>query len=299
MQRPNQTELISLTLKREAIPIHTVTSELLEDGIGHVTISRFAENTAEEFEAALKELQAQQPLKGLLLDMRSNPGGLLQPTIQIANRLIPKDKVILDVVYKNERRTVTYKSQQKEEWTIPIAVLVNGLSASASEVLTAALKESAGAVVIGEQTYGKGVVQAFSQFKDGSVLTLTEAQWKTPAGIWINKQGVSPDYEVELPAYTKLRPLAIGSHLKAGSYGEDVKTLQLMLRELGYGPIGQEGLFDDQTIKSVKKFQADQQLEATGEFNDKTGYRLLELLSEKLDKEDTQLHKGLEVLKQP
>ncbi|MBD2867714.1 S41 family peptidase [Paenibacillus arenilitoris] len=298
IHRPGQAEPIELTLKREAIPIHTVTSELLEGGIGHVTITRFAEKTAEEFEAALKELQAKEPLKGLLLDMRSNPGGLLQPTIHIANTLIPKGKVILNVVYKNERRTVTYKSQQTKEWTIPVAVLVNGQSASASEVLTAALKESAGASVIGEKTYGKGVVQAFNQFKDGSVLSLTEAQWKTPAGTWINKQGVAPDYAVELPAYTKLRPLAIGTELKVGSYGEDVKTLQTMLEELGYGPAGRDGLFDEQTAEAIRGFQTAEKLEATGAFNDKTGYQLLERLREKLKKEDSQLLKGLEVLKQ-
>ncbi|WP_028612122.1 S41 family peptidase [Paenibacillus harenae] len=297
IQRPGQAEPIELTLKREAIPIHTVTSELLEGGIGHVTISRFAEKTADEFDAALKELQEKEPLKGLLLDMRSNPGGLLQPTIKIADTLIPKDKVILNVVYKNERRTVTYKSQQQKKWTIPVAVLVNGQSASASEVLTAALKESAGAAVIGEKTYGKGVVQAFNQFKDGSVLSLTEAQWKTPGGTWINKQGVSPDYAVELPAYTKLRPLAIGSDLKTGSYGEDVKTLQTMLEVLGYGPTGQEGFFDEQTKDAIRSFQSAEKLEATGEFNDKTGYQLLDRLREKLKREDDQLLKGLEVLK--
>ncbi|NIK76269.1 carboxyl-terminal processing protease [Paenibacillus castaneae] len=297
IQRPGQAELITLALKREAIPIHTVSSELLEGGIGHVTISRFAEKTADEFAAALTELQAKEPLKGLLLDMRSNPGGLLQPTIKIADILIPKNKVILNVVYKNERQTITYKSKQEKEWTIPIAVLVNGQSASASEVLTAALKESAGAVVIGEKTYGKGVVQAFNQYKDGSVLSLTEAQWKTPGGTWINKEGVSPDYAVELPAYTQLSPLAIGSGMKLGSYGENVKTLQQMLKELGYGPTGQEGVFDNQTVEALSKFQSAEKLEATGIFNDKTGYKLLERLREKLGREDSQLFKGIDVLK--
>lgn len=298
IQRGDEVEPFDVTLKREAIPIHTVTSELLDGGIGHVTISRFGEKTADEFAAALTELQAKQPLKGLLLDMRSNPGGLLQPTIKIANTLIPKDKVILNVVYKNERQTVTYKSEQEKAWTLPIAVLVNGQSASASEVLTAALKESAGATVIGEKTYGKGVVQAFNQFKDGSVLSLTEAQWKTPGGTWINKTGVSPDYAVALPDYAQLKPLAIGSDMKAGSYGEEVKTLQLMLKELGYGPTGQEGLFDEQTAEAISKFQSDEKLKVSGQFNDKTGYQLLDRLREKLEREDSQLLKGREVLNQ-
>ncbi|MGO4370457.1 S41 family peptidase [Paenibacillus sp. 2TAB19] len=294
--RGSDSKPIEVSLKREAIPVHTVTSELLDGGIGHVTISRFAEMTAEEFKTELDALQKDKPLKGLLLDLRSNPGGLLKPTIEIANILIPDDKVILNVVYKDERQIITYKSSQEKEWTIPIAVLVNGMSASASEVLTAALKESAGAVVIGQQTYGKGVVQTFKQFPDGSVLSLTEAQWKTPSGAWINKKGVTPDHVVALPAYASLRPLAIGTEMKIGSYGEDVHTLQQVLQELGYGPAGAEGYYDKQTAAAMKKFQEAEQLESSGQFNDKSGYLLLQRLREKLDLEDPQLHKGIELL---
>lgn len=295
--RSGEKEPLEMTLKRAAIPVHTVSSELLEDGIGHVTISRFAENTAKEFKDELAKLQEQGELKGLLLDMRSNPGGLLQPTLEIANMLVPKDKKILDVVYKNERRRVSFLSHQEKEWTIPIVVLVNGQSASASEVMAAALKESAGAVIVGKKTYGKGVVQAFRQFADGSVLSLTEAQWKTPGGMWINKEGVAPDHVVELPSYASLRPLATGAEMKRGSYGDNVVTLQVMLRELGYGPMDEAGVFNAQMEEALKQFQSDQKLDATGAFNDKTGYRLVELLREKLNKEDTQRMMGVELLK--
>ncbi|WP_338552611.1 S41 family peptidase [Paenibacillus sp. KS-LC4] len=296
LQRAAEAEPIEITLKREAIPVYTVTSKLLEDGIGHITISRFAQKTATEFDEAVTKLKEQGMTK-LLLDLRSNPGGLLQPTIAIGSKLIPKGKVILEVVYKEESNPVVYKSTQKEEWTLPIVVLVNGQSASASEVLTAALKESAGATVIGEKTYGKGVVQAFEQFKDGSVLSLTEAQWKTPAGTWIHKVGVMPNEVVSLPAYASLRPLPMGSELKNGSYGEDVKTLQSMLKELGYASVGTDGLFDKQTEAAMRAFQKAEKLDITGSLNDKTAYKIVELLKEKLDKEDTQLQRGIERLK--
>ncbi len=297
LNRVGEKQPLEIAMKRAAIPVHTVTSEMLEGGIGHVTISRFAENTAVEFQAALDSLQAKEPLKGLLLDLRSNPGGLLQPTIDIASILIPKDKTILDVVYKNERKKVRFVSHQEKEWTIPIAVLVNGQSASASEVLAAALKESAGATVIGEKTYGKGVVQAFRQFQDGSVLSLTEAQWKTPGGAWINKEGVHPDHAVALPAYANIRPLALGAQMKLGSHGEDVKTLQVMLKELGYMTAAETGIFEETTEQALRQFQSAEKIEVTGQFNDKTGYRLLELLRAKLNKEDTQILKGIDVLK--
>ncbi|ANY67988.1 peptidase S41 [Paenibacillus sp. BIHB 4019] len=296
LQRPGQTEPIEITLKREAIPVYTVTSEMLEAGIGHITISRFAQKTATEFDEAVTKLKEQGMTK-LLLDLRSNPGGLLQPTIAIGSKLIPKGKVILEVVYKEESNPIVYKSTQKEEWTIPIVVLVNGQSASASEVLTAALKESAGATVVGEKTYGKGVVQAFEQFRDGSVLSLTEAQWKTPAGTWIHKVGVMPNEVVGLPAFASLRPLPVGSELKNGSYGEDVKTLQSMLKELGYAPVGKDGLFDDETEAAMRAFQKAEKLDVTGSLNDKTAYQIVELLKGKLEKEDTQLQRGVELLK--
>ncbi|MFC4776848.1 S41 family peptidase [Paenibacillus sp. GCM10023252] len=296
LARAGQEEPYEVTLKREEIPIHTVTHEMLEDGIGHITISRFGEQTAEEFDEAIAALR-KQGLKGLLLDMRSNPGGLLKPTIAIADKLIPKDKVILQVVYKNERQVITYKSKQREKWELPITVLVNGQSASASEVLTAALKESAGAKVIGETTYGKGIVQAFNQFKDGSVLSLTEAEWKTPGGTWIHKKGVVPDIKVTLPAYASLRPLPSGTPLKQGSFGEDVKTLQTMLGVLGYPSGPQEGLFDDTTTAALKRFQRDEGLTANGVLNDKTSYVLLSQLREQLKKDDSQLKRGEEELK--
>lgn len=290
-------EPLELTLNRAAIPIHTVTSEMLEDGIGHIVISRFAENTGKEFKEELSNLKETGELKALLLDLRSNPGGLLNTTTEIADVLIPKGKKILDVVYKDERRVASLVSRQQEEWKLPVVVLVNEYSASASEVLAAALQESADFQIVGQQTFGKGVVQLFSPYKDGSVLILTEAQWKTPGGVWINKEGVKPDYTVELPAYASLRPLSLGVKLKIGSYGEDVRTLQVMLQELGYGPVGAEGVFQEETKAALLQFQQDEGIGDSGEFDDKTGYRLTELLREKLDRDDTQKLKGIELLK--
>ncbi|MFD1957408.1 S41 family peptidase [Paenibacillus thailandensis] len=297
VERPGEQEAIDFELTREAIPVETVSYRMLEDGIGLVTISRFAEKTAEEFDAAIAALKKEGEMKGLLLDLRSNPGGLLEPTLEIADMLVPKDKTVVQVAYKDEKPVITYKSRQKEAWNIPIAVLVNGQSASASEVLTAALKESAGAVVIGEKTFGKGIVQAFSQFKDGSVLSLTQAQWKSPNGEWIHKQGIKPDIEIKLPDYAYLKAISSSSKLKLGSYGDDVKTLQTMLKTLGYGPVGDIGYFGEQTASALRAFQQAEGLEATGEYDGKTAYRMIELLSAKLEQEDTQLQRGIEELK--
>ncbi|QAY66727.1 S41 family peptidase [Paenibacillus protaetiae] len=295
LQRPKAEKPVEIELTRDTIPVVTVTSEMLPGGIGHVTISKFADKTADEFNQAIDELQKDQPLKGLLLDLRSNPGGLLTPTIDIANKLVPKGKEIVQVVYKDEKKVYTYKSNQKQPWTVPIVVLVNGQSASASEVLTAALKESAGAKVIGEKTFGKGIVQQFRQFKDGSVLSLTEAQWKSPNGEWIHKKGIEPDETVKLPDYAYL-PYISGTDLKQGAYGDDVKTIQTLLSLLGYSPVGDAGYFSGQTADALRAFQAAEGLDRTGVYDSATAHTLMDTMQQKLKQEDTQLQQGLKEL---
>ncbi|GFN32114.1 S41 family peptidase [Paenibacillus xylaniclasticus] len=296
--RPNRSEPIQVTMTRASIPVMTVAHEMKPDGIGYIMISRFAQKTAEQFEAAVADL-SKQGMKGLLLDLRSNPGGLLVTTVDIANILIPKDKTILQVVSKDEADVHTYKSAQKEPWTLPIVVLTNRHSASAAEVLTAALKESAGATVIGETTYGKGVVQRFSQFPDQSVLSLTEAQWKTPDGNWINGKGVEPDIKVSLPAYAELPALPSDTVLKRGDYGDSVKTLQQMLSALGYVQQGAtDGVFDEATESAVIRLQQAQSIvPANGQVGDSTMNRITELLQNKLKDEDYQMQEGIKQLK--
>jgi len=298
VSRQKLAEPLTVTMTRAAIPVMTVSHEMKQDGIGYVVISRFAQKTAEQFKAAIDDL-TKQGMKGLLLDVRSNPGGLLVPTITIADQLIPKGKTILQVVSKEEKNVQTYKSKQVVEWKLPIVVLTNRHSASAAEVLTAALKESAGATVVGETTYGKGVVQRFSQFKDLSVLSLTEAQWRTPKGNWINEKGVEPDVKVSLPSYTELTALPTGTVMKQGDYGDSVKTLQQMLTALGYEPAdASEGVYDEATKSAVNRMQKAEGIEpANGETADSTMNRLMELLREKLKKEDYQEQKGTELLK--
>jgi len=298
VQRPGRSEPIQVSMTRAAIPVMTVAYEMKPDGIGYIAISRFAQKTAEQFEAAVDDLN-KQGMKGLLLDLRSNPGGLLVSTVAIANRLVPKDRTILQVVSKGDRHVQTYKSAQKEPWNVPIVVLTNRHSASAAEVLTAALKESAGATVVGETTYGKGVVQRFSQFKDQSVLSLTEAQWRTPKNNWINGKGVDPDIPVSLPAYTELSALPSGTVMKRGDYGDSVKTLQQMLAALGYEPKGAaDGVFDEATESAVTRLQQAQSIDpANGQVGDSTMNRVTELLRDKLKNEDYQVQEGTKQLK--
>lgn len=294
--RPGASEPIEAEMTRAQIPVKTVSFEMEEGGIGKITISRFAQSTADEFKKAFEALR-KKGMKSLLLDMRSNPGGLLVPTIEIANQLVPGGKLILEVDHKDKMNVETYRSKQKKPLELPIVVLVNGETASAAEVLTAALKESAGATVVGTKTFGKGIVQSFGQFRDRSVLKLTEAQWKTPNGEWIHKRGVKPDKVVGLPSYASLPALPAGVHLEKNDYGDNVKTLQSMLEALGYPSGKSTGVFDDSTEAALKTFQQAEGLDANGELSDKTAYRLMERLRDKLEREDPQMTAALELLR--
>ncbi len=292
--RPAAGETVKLEVTRGEVPVTTVSSSLQGDGVGIVAISRFSESTAKEFQRAVDALE-QQGMKGLLIDLRGNPGGLLMQTIDIASILIPKDKPIVQVVYKNEDRHYTHRSKQSKEWTLPVVVLIDENSASSSEVLAAALQAN-GAVLVGKKTFGKGVVQTFRQFKDESVLKLTEAQWRTPEGNWIHKEGVKPDIEVSLPDYTKLPGLSMELELKEGDYGKEVRTAQQMLSVLGYGKAAQEGIYDADTAAAVRAFQQSEGLEVDGVIRGGTVYRLHQRLAAKMEQEDTQRERGMKEL---
>lgn len=296
VRRSGLAEPFEVTLVREEIPVTTVTSELLDGGIGKVSVSRFAEGTGTEFNKAVDSL-LEQGMKGLLLDLRSNPGGLVNPTLDIANRLIPKDRIILEVVYKDESRKITYRSKQEKPWELPITVLIDESSASSAEVLAAALRDSAGAKLVGAKTFGKGVVQSFRQLRDGSVLKLTESQWRTPSGKWIHGEGIAPDYEAQLPDYARLPVLATDEVLKEGAYGQNVKTAELMLEAVGYDAGEPEGIYDARTAAAVERFQQDERLTPTGTISGRTAFKLMDRLRAKLKEEDPQLHKAEEVLR--
>lgn len=294
--RPGTSGQLTVPVVRGDVPVLTVASEMKPGGIGEITISRFAEKTAQEFDAAIKSLQ-KQGMKSLLLDLRGNPGGLLNPTIEIANRFVPKGKTIVQVVYKDEKSVLTHKSSQKEPWTLPIAILVDAHTASSAEVLTAALKDTAGAQVVGEKTFGKGIVQNFNQLSDGSVLKLTEAQWRTPNGQWIHKKGIEPNVTVAAPDYALLPRLDAGLQLKAGDYGDKVVTVQKMLQAIGYDTGAGSGIYDEATVAAVRAFQQKESLPVTGETNDRTAYRILAKLMDKYQTEDPQRNKAMDLLK--
>ena len=187
---------VEVKLKIEDINLVEVESEVLDQDIGYIKLKVFDENVSAEFKEHLERLK-EKNIKALLLDLRDNPGGDYKEVVNIANSLLPDGSLI---VYTEDRSKSKEKQYAKEEGLdLPIIVLVNGNSASASEVLSGALKDNNKAWLLGTKTYGKALVQSVIQFKDGSGMKITTARYYTPSGECIQGKGIQPDYEVRLP----------------------------------------------------------------------------------------------------
>jgi carboxyl-terminal processing protease len=199
VMRKNFTEPKDFILTRALIKIESVTSELLSDGIGYIKIKSFQGNTFKDLQTHLAQLKAkyaQNELKGLILDLRNNPGGLLDQAILVSDRFIDKGPLVITVGEGNRKREVKEAEDTGDENLYPMVVLLNGGSASASEIVAGALKNHNRAVILGQQSFGKGSVQVLYDFKDSSALKLTIAQYLTPGDVSIQSVGIAPDVQV-------------------------------------------------------------------------------------------------------
>jgi len=191
-------KIFDVNITRRMISLTTVNSQKIGD-IGYINITQFDRKTDKEFIEQYENLKKQN-VKSIVLDLRNNPGGLLDSTVKIADYLLPQG-VIVKTVDKNKKEDVQ-KSDASEQ-NLPMVVLVNGSSASASEILTGALKDYKKATIVGEKTFGKGIVQTIIPMEKGEGLKLTISEYFSPNGNKIHKQGVKPDVEIKLDEKAK------------------------------------------------------------------------------------------------
>ena len=189
-----------------------------------------------------------------------------------------------------------FTASGKRKIEVPVTLVIDDGSASASEILAGALKESANVPLIGVKTFGKGTVQTPKNLPDGSNLKLTTAKWLTPNGNWIHKEGIKPDIEVPYPSYAMLPFLDPAMEMKEGMLSPSIKAAEEMLKAVGYEPGEIDGLFDEKTTQAVKKLQKDLALDTTGILLGDTTYGLMEKLRTKIQEDDPQLMKAKEVL---
>jgi len=191
-----ETTTIEKDVKREKIQSNNVESEMLAGDIAYIKIIEFGNGVYDQFSAEYKSLVIDKKAKGLILDLRNNPGGFVGDTVKIADMLV-KEGTILETVYKNESKKV-YTSN-KSQIEVPLAVLVNKNSASAAEILAGAIKDLKQGTVIGETTYGKGIIQSFIKLEGQGGVSVTSAKYYTASGAEIHKKGITPNIFISLP----------------------------------------------------------------------------------------------------
>ena len=207
---------------RDIIQVKSVKYRMLDDKYGYIHIIQFQEKTAKDLDAAIKELQksAKGGLKGILLDLRNNPGGLLDQAVEVSDRFI-SDGLITYIEGRKPDEKVTFAAHKKNDYTGPLVVLVNEGSASGSEIVAGALQDSKRAIIVGTKTFGKGSVQTIIPLADGSAVRLTTAKYYTPSGRLIQADGINPDIVVENDftrkkgdKYTPLKEKDLEKHLE-------------------------------------------------------------------------------------
>ena len=195
--RPSTSKEFTVTLVREKIKIDSVRDvHLLPGGIGYVQLTQFTERTGEEFINALNKLN-DRGMNALIIDLRDNPGGLLDAAVEVAEPFFKKGELIVYTLGRHPEDRDEYRATAPEEpLTIPVAVLINAGTASAAEIVSGALKDTHRAVIVGERSFGKGSVQTIIDLHNGEGMRLTTARYYTPSGVTIHEHGVSPDVEV-------------------------------------------------------------------------------------------------------
>lgn len=194
--REGQAEPLEFAITRDVIPLTSVRQQRLTPEVGYVRISNFQSKTAEELDGALTDLEKGGKLKGLVLDLRNNPGGLLAQAIDVSELFLDKGVIVSTKGRNSQQDIVAEAHKEKADRNYPIIVLVNSGSASASEIVAGALQDNHRAVILGTRTFGKGSVQTIIRLSDGSGLRLTTARYYTPSGKSIQLSGITPDIEL-------------------------------------------------------------------------------------------------------
>src|SRR5579862_2652718 len=204
LHRNGVPELFTVTLARDVIKIQSVKSKTLDGGYGYIRVTTFQENTGDGVEKAIDEFEAKDhgKIKGVVFDLRDNPGGLLNQAVKVSDDFLDGGLIVY-TQGREENQQQKYFSHKKKDWVdYPMVVLVNGGSASASEIVAGALQDSKRAVILGTQTFGKGSVQTILPLDDHSALRLTTARYFTPNGRSIQAVGITPDVDIDNPKPT-------------------------------------------------------------------------------------------------
>ncbi len=270
--RASENRHVELHIKREIISQQTVSSEVIEvddHSIGIVSISIFGEKTGEEWAKQTGSL-VERGIDALVIDVRGNPGGYLFSVSSVVGTLLNPGATfaymqnadgVLEMLNTNSN-SVSYLNK------LPVVLLQNGGSASASEVLAGALKDNKRAMIIGETSFGKGTVQETHPLSNGGKLKISTHKWLTPKQTWIHHKGIEADVKVEQDELYLMDQKFFRGQFKEGDYGEEVKYVQQVLGALGYNVARKDGFFDKNTGEVIKQYREESKIAVNEEMDD-------------------------------
>ncbi|MEG0283278.1 MAG: S41 family peptidase [Erysipelotrichales bacterium] len=267
---------VNVSVKREKIEASVHYQKM--DNKGYLKIEDFTKTTPAEVESALKYFQKEK-IKDIIIDVRDNPGGYLDALEEIADLFMPANKVVLKA--KDVKgKVVEYKTRDNDYYKGNYVLLTNKNSASASEAFVSSLNENMDIPIMGETTFGKGIMQSFKEYSDGSYLKFTSAEWLTPNDNHINKKGVKPTKEVKDSAIyaAKAYPFSLEKDIKFDTVSTNLISYQKTLKALGYNIDRVDGYYSSKTAQAVNKFKKDNGLGSEKDLSLKVQDKVIEKL---------------------
>ncbi len=291
-------EPFDVEIKRDKIHVTSVDYKKKDD-TGIISISKFQEKTTEELKSAIKKAKKDN-VKHVVLDLRNNPGGLLDEVITSVNLFVDKGKPVIYLETKGDKPEAvkTEKDKMSGIDDMDYSVLVNKGSASASEIFAGALQDYKIADVVGTTTFGKGIGQSHQSFDDSSILKYTNMRWLTPNKSYIHKKGIKPNKEIKAPKYEEIEIISPKKSFQNGDKAKEVKSIKIGLDALGYNVSNENENYDSELESAVKNFQQDHNLNDDGIFTDKTTEKFIDLMRNKIQKEDIQLDDTIKYIHQ-
>ncbi|MDE5873113.1 MAG: S41 family peptidase [Lachnospiraceae bacterium] len=221
--RPSEDKYIEFEIKRAEVENVSVDYRMLDNNVGYISVTQFYENTPKEYKEAVEDLK-KQGAKGLIVDLRDNPGGLLNAVVDMCAYTLDGGNIVT-TKDRDGKITSSYDDNDDHSIDVPMVVLVNGNSASASEIFAGAMKDTGTAKLVGTTTFGKGIVQSILPLSDGTAIKITVSKYFTPGGNDIHKIGIEPDYEVELEDRTNAVNLDYEDDLQLHKAEEVIKSM--------------------------------------------------------------------------
>ncbi|MBO1217613.1 S41 family peptidase [Mammaliicoccus sciuri] len=289
-------EPFDVKIKRDKIHLTSVDYTKKKD-TGIIAISKFQNKTTKELQSALKQAKKDK-VKHVVLDLRNNPGGLLDEVVTSVNLFVDKNKPVIYLETKGDKPQAVETENDKMSGIgdMDYIVLVNKGSASAAEIFAGALQDYKIADVLGTTTFGKGIGQVHKEFSDSSILKYTNMRWLTPNKSYIHKKGIQPDKTIKAPKYEEIEIIDPSKTYQEGDQSKEIKSIKIGLNALGYNINNENDQFDAQLTSQVKTFQSDHDLTENGIFTDDTTKKFIELLRKKIRSEDKQLDEAIQYM---